>query len=148
MKKVFSVILFFVFLASFLIFPVYGIEIKENKAEINAKSAILMDVNTKTVLYEKNSEQALPPASVTKVMTLLLVFEALENGKLNYEDILTVSENASSMGGSQVYLEPGEKMSVEELLKCVVISSANDAAVTLAEHVGGSEEAFIEMLKG
>ena len=146
MKKVFSVILFFVFLASFLIFPVYGIEIKENKAEINAKSAILMDVNTKTVLYEKNSEQALPPASVTKVMTLLLVFEALENGKLNYEDILTVSENASSMGGSQVYLEPGEKMSVEELLKCVIISSANDAAVTLAEHVGGSEEAFIEMM--
>ena len=123
-----------------------ALEIKEYSAEINAKSVILMDAKTKTVLFEKNSETALPPASVTKIMTLLLVFEAIDSGNLNYSDILTVSENASSMGGSQVYLEPGEKMSVDELLKCVIIASANDAAVTLAEGVAGSEEAFISMM--
>lgn len=126
--------------------PSYALEIKKTEMEIDAKSAILMDASTGTVLYSKNMNEALPPASVTKIMTLLLVFEAIDNGVIKYEDMLTVSENASSMGGSQVFLEPGETMSVDELFKCVVVSSANDAALTLAECVGGSEEAFVEKM--
>ena len=122
---------------------VYALEIKETKFELKSKSAILMDANTGTVLFEKNMHEALPPASVTKIMTLLLVFEAIESGKLGYDDKLTTSEYASSMGGSQVFLEPGEEMSVNELIKCVVVSSANDAAVVLAEAVCGSEESFV-----
>jgi D-alanyl-D-alanine carboxypeptidase (penicillin-binding protein 5/6) len=102
-----------------------------------------MDANTGTLLFEMNKDERLPPASVTKIMTLLLVFEALENNVIKLDDILQVSENAASMGGSQIFLEPGEKMSVEDLIKSVVIASANDAAVTLAEHIGGSEEAFV-----
>ena len=106
-------------------------------------SAILMEAETGTVLYEQNPDQALPPASVTKIMTLLLVMEAIDSGTLKLDDMLTCSANAASMGGSQVYLEEGEQISVEELIKCVVICSANDAAVVLAEAVAGSEEAFV-----
>lgn len=120
-----------------------ALTIKSTELDLNVKSAVLIDANTGTILYEKNMNTSLPPASVTKIMTLLLVFEAIEEGKLNYDDILTTSENAASMGGSQVFLEPGEEMSVEELIKCVIIASANDAALTLAEHVAGSEEAFV-----
>ena len=123
-----------------------ALSIKNVDFDLNVKSAVLMDANTGTVIYEKNMNDALPPASVTKIMTLLLVFEAINSGTLNYDDILTVSENASSMGGSQVYLEPGENMNVDELLKCVIIASANDAALTLAERVAGSEEAFVSMM--
>ena len=114
--------------------------------EVEAKSAVLMEVSTGKVLFEQNGQQPLAPASVTKVMTLLLIFEAIDKGIINYTDKLTVSENASSMGGSQIFLEPGEQMSVEDLLKSVIIASANDAAVTLAEHVGGSEEEFVRMM--
>ena len=106
-------------------------------------SAILMEAETGTVLYEQNPDQALPPASVTKIMTVLLVMEAVDSGTLKLDDMLTCSANAASMGGSQVYLEEGEQISVEELIKCVVICSANDAAVVLAEAVAGSEEAFV-----
>ena len=113
---------------------------------INTKSAVLIDMNTGTVLYEHNKDVPLPPASVTKIMTLLLVFEAIECGKLSYDQMITVSENASSMGGSQIFLEPGEEMSVNDLLKSVIIASANDAALTLAEEVGGSEEQFVSMM--
>ena len=116
---------------------------EQKNENINAKSAVLMDANTGTLLFEMNKDERLPPASVTKIMTLLLVFEALENNVITLDDILQVSENAASMGGSQIFLEPGEKMSVEDLIKSVVIASANDAAVTLAEHIGGSEEAFV-----
>ena len=145
MKRIISI--FFVIMLSFLmVIPVFSIEIKEPNLNINVKSAVLMDAKTGTVLYSLNKDAMLPPASVTKIMTLLLVFEAIEAGKLSYEDKLTVSENASSMGGSQVYLEPGEVMQVEELLKCVIIASANDAALTLAEHVGGSEDNFVYMM--
>lgn len=126
--------------------PVSALEIKKTEMDIESKSAVLMDVATGTVLFSKNMNEALPPASVTKVMTLLLVFEAIDKGSLRYDEMLTVSENAASMGGSQVFLEPGETMSVDELLKCVIISSANDAALTLAERVGGSEEAFVELM--
>lgn len=110
---------------------------------VDCASAVLMDSETGAVLYAKNADQALPPASVTKVMTLLLVMEAVDSGNLPLDETVAVSEYAASMGGSQVYLEPGESMPVEEMLKCVIISSANDAAVALAEKVGGSEEAFV-----
>ena len=139
--------LFFVLIFSFsLCMSAFALDIKETKLELNGKSAILMDATTGTVLYESNADERLSPASVTKIMTLLLVFEALQDGRLKWDDVLVVSENAASMGGSQVFLEPGEKMSVEDLIKSVVIASANDAAVTLAEHVAGSEEAFIEAM--
>lgn len=111
--------------------------------ETQAKSLILVEGSTGKVLYELNADESLPPASVTKIMTLLLVFEAIEEGKLRFEDPITVSEQAAKMGGSQVYLEQGEQMTVDELLKCVVIASANDAAAALAEAVSGSLESFV-----
>ena len=112
-------------------------------SEMPCKSAILMDAETGTVLYEQNADEALPPASVTKVMTLLLVMEAIDAGRICLTDMVRVSANAASMGGSQVFLEEGEEMCVEEMLKCVIIASANDCAVALAELVAGSEESFV-----
>ena len=112
-------------------------------AELPCRSAILMDAQTGEVLYEQNADEALPPASVTKVMTLLLVMEAIEQGRIRLSDMVGVSANAASMGGSQVFLEEGETMSVEEMLKCVIIASANDCAVALAEFVSGSEDSFV-----
>ncbi len=114
--------------------------------KLDCKSAILMEASTGKVLYEMNADEALPPASVTKVMTLLLVMEAIEDGKISLEDTVTASEHACSMGGSQIYLEVGEQMSVEDLIKSVVIASANDAALALAEHIAGTEAAFVEMM--
>jgi len=111
--------------------------------EMPCRSAILMDAATGQVLFEQNPDEALPPASVTKIMTLLLVMEAIDSGKLTLDEMVSVSAHAASMGGSQVYLKEGETMSVEEMLKCVIIASANDCAVALAEHVSGSEEAFV-----
>ena len=132
----------------FTIFSVntYALTIKTPALELSGKSAILMDAVTGTVLYEKNADDKLAPASVTKIMSLLLIFEALDEGKLAYDEIVTVSENAASMGGSQIFLEPGEQMSVEELLKSVIVASANDAIVALAEHTFGSEEAFVQAM--
>ena len=114
--------------------------------EVKAKSAVLLDAVSGEVLYCKNANEPLPPASVTKVMTLLCVMEAIDSGALLLTDIVTVSDNAASMGGSQVYLEVGEEMTVDEMLKCVVVASANDAAVALAEKVAGSEAAFVELM--
>jgi D-alanyl-D-alanine carboxypeptidase (penicillin-binding protein 5/6) len=114
--------------------------------EVNAESAVLMEVSTGEVLYAKNADRALPPASVTKIMTLLLFMEEVDGGNIALDEEITVSEYAASMGGSQVYLEAGETMTAEELLKCVIIASANDAAVTLAEKVSGSEEAFVSRM--
>jgi len=113
---------------------------------LNVKSALLMEANSGKILYSENEEYVGSPASVTKIMTLLLVMEALESEKINPTDSVTISQNAASMGGSQVFLEEGEKMSVEELLKCTVIASANDAALALAEHVAGSEDAFVSLM--
>ncbi len=113
---------------------------------VNAKSAVLMEAKTGEVIYEYNSHQPLPPASVTKVMTLLLTAEALDAGKIALTDTVTVSEYAASMGGSQIYLSEGEKMSLEDILKSVIIASANDGAVALAEHICGSEEAFVHAM--
>ena len=110
---------------------------------LTCKSAVLMEASTGKILYDKNMDEALPPASVTKVMTLLLIMEDIDSGKLKYTDTVVASANAASMGGSQIFLKEGESMSVEDMLKSVVIASANDAAVALAEHVAGSEEAFV-----
>ena len=110
---------------------------------LTCKSAVLMEASSGKVLYAKNADEALPPASVTKVMTLLLVMEAIDGGKLAYTDTVIASANAASMGGSQIFLKEGESMTVEDLLKSVVIASANDAAVALAEHIAGSEGAFV-----
>ncbi len=118
----------------------------EYTAEIDCTSAILMEAATGEILYEKNADEALPPASVTKVMTLLIVMESIDAGRIGLEDKVTTSERAAAMGGSQVYLKVGEEMSVEELLKCVIICSANDACVALAEYIAGSEEAFVGMM--
>lgn len=115
----------------------------EPQFESNAKSLILIEASTGKVLYENNADEALPPASVTKIMTLLLVMEAIDRGEIRLTDPVTVSEEAAKMGGSQVYLEVGEQLTVEEMIKCVVIASANDAALALAEMVAGSEESFV-----
>ena len=113
---------------------------------VEAKSGILIEPETGEVLYEYNPDERLQIASVTKVMTMLLIMEALDNGKINLSDMVTVSENAASMGGSQVYLETGEQMSVEDMLKAIAVASGNDAAVAMAEHISGSTEAFVEQM--
>lgn len=114
--------------------------------EINAKSAVLMEANTGKVLYESNPDEKLPPASVTKIMSLLLVMEAIDRKDISLETVVTASEHACSMGGSQIWLEPGETMTVNDLLKAAVIASANDACVALGETVAGSEEGFVAMM--
>ena len=114
--------------------------------EIAAPTAILMEASTGTILYEKDAHRPLPPASVTKVMTLLLVMEALDSGRIGWDDTVIASEAAANKGGSQVYLEAGEAMSMDDMLKSVVVSSANDCATALAEHIAGSEGAFVSMM--
>ena len=114
--------------------------------DIKAKSAILMEVNTGEILYEMNADEQMPPASITKIMSLLLVMEAIDRGELSLEDVITASEHACSMGGSQIWLEPGESMTVDDLLKAAVIASANDATVALGEQIAGSEEGFVSMM--
>lgn len=114
--------------------------------DVPCAAAILIDEDSGTVLYEKNADEARHIASITKVMTLLLTFEALEAGKISLEDYVPVSEHAYSMGGSQIWLEPGEQMTLNDMLKAICISSANDAAVAVAEFVGGSEPAFVDMM--
>jgi len=114
--------------------------------ELDCKSAVLMEASTGKILFEKNANEAYAPASVTKIMTLLIVMEAIESGAINYTDMVSTSANAASMGGSQVFLEEGEQMSVDDLVKSVVIASANDAAVSLAEYVAGSEQTFVDRM--
>ena len=120
--------------------------VEDGSLKLNCKSVILMEEKTGAILYKQNADEALPPASVTKIMTLLLVMEAIESGTVHADTRISVSSNAASMGGSQVYLKEGEVMTVEELLKCVIIASANDAAVALAEHISGSVAAFVEKM--
>lgn len=146
-KKVFCVILCLILLSSICFIPISALEKNENNEMVfDCKSAILMEAETGTILYEYNADTALPPASVTKIMTLLLVMEEIEKGNLKYTDMVTASAYASSMGGSQIYLKEGEQMSVEDMIKSVVISSANDAAVALAEHICGSEAIFVQRM--
>jgi len=120
----------------------------EKKQELvdNVKSAILIDRDTGTVMYEKNSEEKLPPASMTKIMTMLLIMEAIDQGKLKLDEKIRTSEHAASMGGSQIFLEPGEEMTTEEMLKGIAIGSGNDAAVAVAERLAGSEEEFVNLM--
>ena len=110
------------------------------------KSAVLMDVATGTVLYEQNVHEPLAPASVTKVMTMLLIMEAIDSGKIGWDDTVTASEAAAAKGGSQIYLKVGEQMSVTDMVKSIAVSSANDCACAMAEHIAGSEPAFVEMM--
>ena len=114
--------------------------------DIQAKSALLMDVATGTVIYEHNSHEALAPASVTKVMTMLLIMEAIDAGRSGWEDTVTASETAAAKGGSQIYLKVGETMSVTDMVKSIAVSSANDCACAMAEHIAGSEAAFVDMM--
>ncbi len=111
--------------------------------EIESPSAVLMEASTGQIIYEKNADEQRMLASVTKIMTILLIFEALESGKIKLEDKVTVSEHAASMGGSQVFLEAGETQTVNDMLKCIVIASANDASVAMAEYIAGSETEFV-----
>lgn len=145
-KRMFCLLVSVIILVTTMIMPAFALEDSNHNMKFDCKSAILMEANTGTVLYESNADQPLPPASVTKVMTLLLIMEEIEKGNLKYTDIVTASSNASSMGGSQIYLKEGEQLTVEDMLKSVVISSANDAAVALAEHVCGSEEVFVQRM--
>ena len=124
-------------------------ETKEKKTEgidVSAPSAILMEASTGQVIYEKDADSVRPPASVTKVMTLLLIFDALAEGKIKLEDEVTTSEYAASMGGSQVFLEPGEVQTVDTMIKCISVASANDACVAMSEFICGSESEFVEKM--
>ena len=141
-KRIAAIFLTIVF--SFIsTFSVFG---QESTLTLESRSALLMDAATGTILFEKNSHDAMPPASVTKIMTLLLVYEAEENGQFMWQDMVSVSDHAASMGGSQVFLEEGENQTAADLTKCIAIASANDAAVAMAEFVAGSEEAFVERM--
>ena len=124
------------------------VPIKVGAADLQTggKSALLMDVATGTVLYESNPHEKLAPASVTKVMTMLLIMEAIDSGKINWSDAVTASAEAAAKGGSQVYLKEGENMTVEEMLKSIAVSSANDCACAMAEYLAGSEAAFVEQM--
>lgn len=111
-----------------------------------ASSAVLIDCNSKQILYQKNATKRLYPASTTKIMSLILMFEAIDQGHLKWNDVVSCTEEASSMGGSQIYLEPNEKMSIKDLFKSIAIASANDATYLMAQTIGGSHEHFVEMM--
>ena len=125
---------------------VYAEENGTDSLGITAPSAILMEASTGTVVLEKNAHEKLPPASVTKIMTLLLIFDTISQGKIHLDDTVTTSEYAASMGGSQVFLEAGETQSVDTMIKCISVASANDASVAMAEYVAGTEPLFVEMM--
>ena len=114
--------------------------------DLKGKSALLMDVATGSILYESNAHEPLSPASVTKVMTMLLIMEAIDSGKISWDDMVTASETAAAKGGSQIYLKVGETMNVSDMIKSIAVSSANDCACAMAEHLAGSESAFVEMM--
>ncbi|NLL72592.1 MAG: D-alanyl-D-alanine carboxypeptidase [Clostridiales bacterium] len=159
MKKLISLLLSFIFLVLLIPNTIKGAQVKltkpefedvipviakvDNSINLESPSAVLIEGSTGTILFEKNKDEKLKPASITKIMTLLLIYEALEAGQINMMDDVTVSEHAASMGGSQVYLEPNEVQNVETMIKCISIASANDASVAMAEHIGGSEEEFV-----
>ena len=129
-----------------LIVSLVSIPVQAAPAELPVKSALLMDAATGQILYEQNIHQRLAPASVTKVMTMLLIMEAIDSGKIQWEDMVTTSEAAAAKGGSQIYLKVGEQMSVTDMVKSIAVSSANDAACAMAEHLQGSEEAFVQIM--
>ncbi len=131
-----------ILLLSLLLFPkVYALELTEY-----SKSAIMIEPTTNTILYELNKDEKLPPASMTKLMTMLLIMESIDNGRITINDMVSISSNAASMGGSQVFLEANSKLRVEELLKGIAIASGNDAAVAMAEHIAGNTNEFVKMM--
>lgn len=140
MKKIISWFICLFILISFCTVPA------EAALELSSPSVILIEASTGQVIYEKNASERRSPASITKIMTLLLTFEALENGKISLKDPVMTSEHAASMGGSQVFLETGEIQTLETMIKCIVVASANDASVAVAEHIAGSEQAFVDMM--
>lgn len=140
LKKVFM----FLFSLAFLI-PITFVN-AEDSLNLESESAILIDYASGKVLYEKNADAKLPMASMTKIMSMLLIMENIDNGNLNYNDKVVISKNASGMGGSQVFLQEGEEYKLEDLLKCIAVSSANDAVVAMAEKISGSVEAFVELM--
>ncbi|MCM3730565.1 D-alanyl-D-alanine carboxypeptidase [Fictibacillus nanhaiensis] len=146
MKAVISGLLSVCLLASFSIPKVEAAEKEKVKLAEKSHSAILMEQDSGSVLYEKNSHEKLPPASMTKIMTLILIMEAIDKGKISWNDKIRVSEYAASMGGSQIFLEPGEEMRVEDMVKGIAIGSANDASVAMAEHIAGSNDSFVNMM--
>lgn len=133
-------------IAAALLFLALPLRAQAAELDIDGKSAVLMDVATGTVLYESNPHEPLAPASVTKVMTMLLIMEAIDSGKIGWDDMVTASEAAAAKGGSQIYLKVGETMSVSDMLKSIAVSSANDCACAMAEHIAGSESAFVSMM--
>ena len=133
-------------LALCLLLTAFPVKTQAAGMQIKAKSAVLMDINTGTLLYEQDAHTKLAPASVTKVMTMLLIMEAIDEGRIGWNDMVIASEAAAAKGGSQVYLKVGESMSVAEMLKSVAVSSANDCACALAEHIAGSEAAFVDKM--
>ena len=141
MKRAGILLICFSLLAGFLPCKVQALELN-----VAAKSAVLMDVATGTILYEQNPHEALAPASVTKVMTMLLIMEAIDSGKIGWNDSVTASEAAAAKGGSQIYLKVGETMSVSDMVKSISVSSANDCACAMAEHLAGSESAFVDLM--
>jgi len=147
MKNILRILLTFLLCAALLAAPGAALELSDPAApEIAAPSAVLIERETGSVLYARGETDRRPPASVTKVMTLLLVAEAVDNGTIALDDMVTGSERAASMGGSQIWLEVGEQLSVSDMIKCVAVVSANDCAVALAEHLCGSEAAFVERM--
>mgnify|MGYP004517167063 FL=1 len=150
LKKIFLCLFFFFLAISFCLAEEENsptnTTTNENKFAENAKSAIMIEASTGTILYEKNKDDKLPMASMTKMMTLLLIMEEIESGNLKWNEMITTSEHAASMGGSQIFLEVGEKMSVEDLVKGICIASGNDASVAMAERIGGTEEKFVSMM--
>ena len=150
LKKIFLCLFFFFLAISFCLaeeeISPTNTTTNENKFAENAKSAIMIEASTGTILYEKNKDDKLPMASMTKMMTLLLIMEEIESGNLKWNEMITTSEHAASMGGSQIFLEVGEKMSVEDLVKGICIASGNDASVAMAERIGGTEEKFVSMM--
>lgn len=142
LKKLLSMLLAVIFICSL----VANNKVFADTFDLKSKSAILIDANTGQVLYEKDSHKELPPASVTKVMTLLLAIEAIDSGKIKITDKVSTSKHAFDMGGTQIYLEVGEEMTVDDLMKAIAMNSANDASVALAEYISGTEENFVELM--
>lgn len=140
MKKIIS------FLFVFILLLPSSICVYASEPELSSDSAILIEASTGQVIYEKNADTVLRPASITKIMTLILIFDAIESGQIKMTDSVTVSEHAASMGGSQVFLEPGEIQTVETMIKCIAIASANDACVAMGEYICGSEDAFVSKM--
>ena len=149
MKKIISFFIAFVLVLGVCVVqcPIsHAEETGNSDVAIESRSAILIEAHSGQVIYEKNADEKLRPASVTKIMTLLLIFEELEKGTITYDDIVTVSAHAASMGGSQCFFEEGEQQTVRDMIKCIEVASGNDAATAMAEHISGSEEAFVNLM--